>query len=251
MYRRGFYGGGWIALLWSLLYAGNCVSAEVTLGVRTSIAPWAIEASDRGIELDIVRQALAYRGHSLKPVYLPFTRLKQQLETGAIDGVLLSIESLGLEGVYWSDSHVVFQNVAVTLAEHGFELGNVESLASRSLSIVAFPNARVLLGPAFSNAVDEADTYQEITNQFSQVRMLYRKRVELIVLERSIFEYYSQQARRAGDTLSEVTIYPLFKPIHYKVSFRYPGIRDDFNAGLQALRDSGHYQKIVDSYLKP
>ncbi|WP_199244036.1 hypothetical protein [Bacterioplanes sanyensis] len=47
-----------------------------------------------------------------------------------------------------------------------------------------------------------------------------------------------------------MTLFEVFPPTDYKVAFRNVGHRDDFNAGLAAIKSSGRYQEIMDSYLK-
>ncbi|MCL6414401.1 ABC transporter substrate-binding protein [Aestuariirhabdus sp. Z084] len=243
--------GLWTGLLGILIGCQEVAATEIKLGVRTSIAPWAIQSNNTGIELDIVRESLAFKGYQLKPVYLPPARMKRQFYDKSIDGVMLAHDSLGTDGVYYSDSHITFQNVAITLSEHGFVLNGVEDLSGRNLAIAAFPNARILLGKKFMMAVDGADSYQEIANQFAQVRMLYRRRIELIVIERQIFTYYRNKAQQIGDALLPVKVHSIFNPNYYNVAFHNARVRDDFNEGLRALRDSGRYQEIFDQYLNP
>ncbi|RRJ82444.1 substrate-binding periplasmic protein [Aestuariirhabdus litorea] len=250
MGQRSVRGLVWTLVLGLMLEMGVSVAAELRMGVRSRISPWAIAEDNRGIELDIVREALAYRGHQLVPVYLPYTRLKQQLSSQSVDGVLLSNEKLGLEGVHFSDSHVTFHNVGVSLATKNLHVTRMEDISKQRLSVLAFPNARLLLGNEFAAAAKASARYQEIPNQLSQVRMLYWQRVDLVVLERHIFEYYSKEAEREGDQLAEVRVHALFPPTHYKVAFRDEAIRDDFNEGLRMLRENGRYQQIIDHYLK-
>ncbi|WP_281560021.1 transporter substrate-binding domain-containing protein [Thalassomonas sp. RHCl1] len=97
--------------------------------------------------------------------------------------------------------------------------------------------------------------YQEMANQESQVALLFKQRVDLIVLDRSIF-YYWRNSINYVNTGAGVTFHELSSISAMEVDsptqtvFKDKTLRDDFNFGLQRLRDTGLYQKIVSRYLR-
>lgn len=73
--------------------------------------------------------------------------------------------------------------------------------------------------------------------------------MDTIVLDINIFKYYKKSEQKI-DTSAAIDIFEVFQPTNYKVAFINEAIRDDFNAGLKELRDSGDYQKIINSYIQ-
>ena len=54
-----------------LLASGRAVAVDVTMAFGDNLPPYILSASDAGIEVEIVRAALAYRGHVLRAKFLP------------------------------------------------------------------------------------------------------------------------------------------------------------------------------------
>lgn len=50
------------------------------------------------------------------------------------------------------------------------------------------------------------------------------------------------------DVTQPVTVYDLFKPIHYSVGFVDPAFCAAFDSGLAELRRSGDYGRIEQNY---
>jgi len=91
--------------------------------------------------------------------------------------------------------------------------------------------------------------YQEIANQKNQIAMLFARRTDLIVLDRKIFKYHRSRLKNV-DTNQAVTFHEIFEPSSFKIAFSNEKIRDIFNSGLSELRESGKYDKIIESYIE-
>lgn len=234
-----------LLLLW--LVPAGAGARELVIATSSSIPPFVIP-EDRGIVIDIMREALAQSGHQLAFIFAPNRRVTYELENGRVDGVF-NLPEGGMQGVFFSSPVVEYQNVAITLSRNKLDLKQVADL--KPLRIAAFQNAPVFLGEAFASLVRHHPAYLEVSNQRSQLSLLYTGRVDVIVMERRIFEYFRAHAGDDLDVSADVRIHPLFPAAPRFAAFRDIYIRDLFNQGLAALRDSGRYQAIIDSYLTP
>ena len=225
----------------------NALGAEVRLGVGLALPPYVISDQNKGMELDIVRESLALKGHKIVPVYVPFKRVASSFNSGATDGALTVNESSSIKGAIYSDSHITYQNVAISLASKGFEINSIEDLGS--YSIVAFQHATQYLGDEYADMAKKNPKYLEKARQHMQISLLFSKRIDVVVMDINIYKYYKKLETRVNTNLN-VDIFEVFEPTIYKVAFRDEAIRTDFNEGLKALRESGRYQQIIESYIE-
>jgi len=241
-------GYGFLIILFFTVIGHSTVlgeSKELTLAVGLTIPPYNIPKTNSGIELDIVREALKAKGYSIKPKYVPFARRNLELSNREVDGVLTINTDSGIDAFY-SDEHLLCQNVVVSLKENDFAIDNPRDLLDKS--VAAFQDATVYLGQNFTDMAKKNKKYKEIANQNLQINLLYGHRVETIVLDKNIF-YYLRQRNKRVDTAQPVTIHPIFKPTPFRVAFIDKKIRDAFNEGLRELRRTGRYNEIVKKYL--
>ena len=67
-------------LLILLTVCGSALADDITMTFGDSTPPYAFADTQRGLEVDIVREALAFRGHTLKPVFVPAARVPHQFK---------------------------------------------------------------------------------------------------------------------------------------------------------------------------
>ena len=74
-------------VLWGSL---SCAAwaAEVSMAFGERIPPFCFPETNSGIEVDVMREALAYRGHVLKPKYFPFTRVPVAFKAREVDAAM-------------------------------------------------------------------------------------------------------------------------------------------------------------------
>jgi len=237
-----------LLVLLSLILNANLLYAdEIKLGVGLALPPYVISEDNTGMELQIVQEALALGGHHVKIVHLPFARVPTSIAAREIDAAVTINENSGIRNIYYSDIHMTYQNVAVSLVKNQFAIQSVSDL--KDYSIIAFQNAKNYLGSDYAEMTIANGRYKEIAQQSRQIKMLYSGRVEVIVLDINIFKYYKNR-EPSLDTSVDITIHELFPPSDYKVGFLDEQIRKDFNAGLKALKANGRYQEIIKSYLE-
>lgn len=236
-----------VVLLLTLLSPLPAHAADVVMAVGRSLPPYVIVDEWRGLEYDVVREALALEGHTITPKFMAFARVVKELEAGLVDAAMTMRSDSGIKAHY-SDSHVTYRNFVITLAKNNLTVTKVEDLANRS--VVAFQNASLYLGPAYKAMADANPRYREEARQMVQPTLLFLDRIDAVVADRFIFGWFANdsEVKAKVDTTQTLRFHPIFPPTDYHVAFRDPALRDSFNRGLRKLRDTGTYGRIVDRY---
>ena len=233
----------------SLFMVNATVAAEVKVAVGLALPPYIIEESNNGIEVDILRQSLLYSGNTVKLVFLPFVRVPWSIGVGHADAALTVNESSAVKDVCYSDSHISYQNVAVSLKSRNIKVTSLADLSN--LSVVAFQNATTYMGADFAAMARNNGKYVECAHQDGQVKMLFSMRADVVIIDINIFKYLRQQLQAMGDNVSaEVAIHEIFAPTPYRVAFKSKALCDAFNDGLKKLKSDGKYNAIVEKYIK-
>lgn len=218
---------------------------ELTLAIGLALPPYNIPEANSGMELDIVREALQMKGYAIKPKYVPFARVKRELKNHEVDGALTINPDSGIEAFY-SDEHIVCENVVISLKENNFNIKNVNDLSDKS--VLAFQDATIYLGKDFASMAKGNAQYREIAKQQLQVNLLYTNRVNTVVLDKNIF-YYHRKYNNKVDISQPIDIWRIFSPTPFRVAFIDKKVRDAFNEGLKQLRDTGRYDEIMKKYI--
>ncbi|WP_282828950.1 ABC transporter substrate-binding protein [Pelomonas sp. V22] len=237
-------------LLSLLLLFGPAGAAEVHMAFGERIPPFCFPQTNSGIEIEVIGEALAWRGHKLKPQYFPFARVPKAFIDGMVDASMTDLgQDLGAAGGHYGEPAVLYDNVFISLKERHLVIRKPEDL--KGLTVISFAGA-VRRYPQWLEAVKAAGHYTEQNDQAVQVRTLMKGRYDLVLSDRSIFRYFALQFRREGGDLLPVEehAFTTVNPQDYRPVFRSRQVRDDFNAGLEHLKKTGRYQAIYDRYLK-
>jgi len=239
---------GILLLLWCSLSGSEALARELKVIFSQYTPPYVFEQGS-GIVVDIVREALRPAGHQVVPVYVPIGRGFELFSEQRVDGTTIIRENSGLKANY-SDDFMQYHNRAFTLKSRQLTVHSFADLAGKS--IVAFQNAHKYLGGEFGRAVAGNPNYKEIFNQETQVLMLLLGRIDVAVMDESIFRFYLQKLIAEGKLPAtvEYETFPLFPPTPYKAAFVDPKVRNDFNQGLAAMRRDGRYDAIYRKYVE-
>lgn len=258
--NRRWYSSGWlrttIGILFSSLVALPGFGKELTIAFGVDKPPFVFGREKRGLEIDIMREALKLKGHTVKIVHVPNRRLQIAIDTMGMDGVATVRETE--DGTYYSENFITFENYAITKKQAGIVLKSVVDLGAKDLSIVAWQNAYRDLGPDFEALFDPASKrpprpamYSELPSQRSQNAMFWFGRADVIIVDKTIFLWYKKELAKEMDTSADVVFHEIFpKRTHFQAAFKDKQIRNDFNEGLHQLRQSGVYQQLYDKYIK-
>ena len=233
-----------------LLSVAPAWGADVSMAFGERIPPFCFPQTNSRIEVEVIGEALAWRGHKLKPQYFPFARVPVAFKDGTVDATMTDLgQDLGAHGGHYGDPAVLYDNVFISLKDRHLVIRKPEDL--KGLTVISFVGAARRY-PQWLEAVKAAGHYTEQNDQAVQVRTLMRGRYDLVLSDRSIFRYFALQHRREGGELLPVDehAFTTVNPQDYRPVFRSRQVRDDFNAGLKHLKDTGRFQAIYDRYLK-
>ena len=236
-----------ICALW--LAVGGVQAAEVTMTFGDSTPPYAFSETGTGLEVDIVREALAHRGHSLVPSFVPAARVERQFKQGLVDAASKD-PGMTLEGpdAHYADVSVEFYDVLIKLTSRDLKLETPQDLDG--LKVMAFQNAWMFF-PDWLGQVREDGRYSQTSDQSEQVRALASGLVDVVVADRNIFNYHARKwAHDSGKVVPPMTMSAFQPPLQVRPVFRDAAIRDDFNAGLAHLKETGRYDELVETYLE-
>jgi polar amino acid transport system substrate-binding protein len=235
-----------------LFFSYSCFSEQLTIAFGYNRAPFVIENTDKGIEIDIVTKALELKGYSLSIIHLSNEQLHLRLSNSSILDASSSVRDKYsmLDDMFYSDDYIMYENIAISLKENKFKINNISQLSG--LRVIAWKLAWNDLGDEYKKITRELGIkYFEFNDQEDQNRSFWAGLADVIVVDKSIFNYYRTKLLQEYDTSKKITVHNLFKKnTFFKIAFKNKRHRDDFNAGLQELRLSGEYEKIYDNYLK-
>lgn len=235
----------WLSALVLLCSSLMAIAAPLRFGFGTHKPPYVFEGEPRGLEFEIVTAAAAKAGFVIEVQYAPMERLHLLLRRGQIDAIATTNDNSGVPAFY-SAPYIQYQNVALSLRSRGYKIERIADLKHYSLS--AFQRARYLLGSEYAQMVENHPRYREEANQITRNRLLYSGRVDVVVGDMRIFQYFNREVGDQVDVSQALTFYPLFTPTPYRVGFVSKDLRDRFNEGLRALRESGEYRAIERKY---
>lgn len=240
----------WCAALAGALAGGAAPAATVRMGFGDNLPPYILVERDGGIEVEMVREALALRGHTLRADYLPMGRLPLAYRSGRVDAIMMDVgEDMAGRGHY-AEPPVLYDNVFYTLRARKLRIERPEQLRGRS--IMAFVGAAKRY-PDWLGALSRSPDYAERNNQAAQPLLLALGRYDVVLSDRTIFQYYVWQGRKRDPAFVMPAVdehaFTRADPRDYRPVFRDAAIRDDFNAGLAQLRKSGRYRAIYAKYL--
>ncbi|WP_035054005.1 substrate-binding periplasmic protein [Andreprevotia chitinilytica] len=239
---RTWIGAGLAALtLFSALAHGG---EPIRVGLIASIPPYVYAKEDRGIEVDLIREALRRSGYEAKMVYTPLERVIWGYQNGQIDAAGTMDESSGLKAAF-SVPYIEFQHAAFSLQSRKLELRNIDDL--RNYRIVTFRRATNFLGPRFAAAANASPDYREENNDVDLNRLLYNGVVDVTVGDERIFRVIMAQLPESA--AHPVRVHHIFPPKPYRVAFRDPKVRDAFDKAITQMRQDGSYARILAHYL--
>ena len=200
--------------------------------------PYVSSENQSGIEYDIVTQALKLAGYQVNVDYLPNKRALLKLNDRQLDVAISNT------GNHLSEPYIAYQNMAITLCKQNLSIDSVKALAP--YQVAAFHNANQYLGADFAKIAASKSNYREVSPQKLMNRMLLADRVQVAISDINIFKHEHEKL----DPLSQPSLCPfaIFPPTHYRLAFRDPNTRDQFNLALKTLRDQGLYEQLAKKY---
>ena len=213
---------------------------ELTLLAGDSIAPYAISTEDRGLELDLIRAALATQGLKVRFQFVPLRRVSSDVEVMGADGATRRV-GVALAGGQMTLPYVAYQTCAL-VADAEAAPRNLTGL--QRLRVLAFQGAALELGAEYAAMAQRNPRYSEINNQRNQIKLLQLGRTDVVVADRLIAQWHWQQL---GNPSALHCSLPLASA-PYAAYFRQAAHAQAFNAGLQRIKADGEYARILARY---
>ena len=235
----------------------SCVTLakDLRIVIGAELPPYVFNQMSAGIEVDIIKEALKVKGHTVSFQFVPYLHLQSRLYNRELDGIAQNtIFDIGKEAditVYESDTTIKYHNFAITFLDKNFQMESINDLANKK--VLAFQNASRYLGSVYAAMADSNDEYREYPKQSFQVKQLYAGKVDVVISEKRIFNYWKGQAESEGsldlkDIKKKLKFHNIFEASSRNVKFLDRNIRKDFNYGLEFIKATGLYQSIINKY---
>lgn len=236
----------WLISLPSFALAKN-ESIELMTGLPKP--PFIIGETGEGMQLDIVRAAFLLSDIDVKFLHIPLARTLAGYKRWDAAGVITLPTGVQIKDIHVSTPYISYQNVAVSLQENAIDIASVPELSA--FDVVAFQNARKFLGDEFAQATSGIDDkfYQEVADQSRQIRMLFAREAEVIILDINIFKYFLHENGHEKLFIKPFDIHYIFNERNYSAGFKNKKHRDAFDKGIRKIKANGQYQAILDKYL--
>jgi len=183
-----------LPVILSFIVFATVQAEEVTMAFSHDIPPYIFEASDKGIEIDIIAMALAYKGHTLKPLYFPLARVPFAFMSDLVDAAMGDIgKDLLPYGGHYADPAVIYHNIFITRADSNITINEPSDL--KRLDISSFQGAELRYPKWLKNVVTTGNFHAN-SNQLVQIKKLVSNRVNVVLSDRYIFKYYAKQLNK-------------------------------------------------------
>jgi polar amino acid transport system substrate-binding protein len=239
-------------LLAGLLLCAATHAQELKVVFNLDKPPFAFRGPDgaaTGIEVDVMGQALARAGYTMKAEGISKVRLLSAVRKREADA------SAGVKGsddgsLFFSDDISEYSNVAISFKSRQLRIDKLDDLDRHNFVIWQMgwsdlgPSMQAKYHPDAKGAFPA--NFHQSSTQDAQVRVFLNRRVDVIVIDRSIFAWLLRQMPQPDDELVYHDIFPGTN--RHNAAFANKAVRDKFNAALRAIREDGSYEQIIRKY---
>ena len=237
------------ALMLALLPALS-VAEDLTGIFASGKAPylWAEDSDIRGAELDIVGAVLRRAGFEVQARAMSNNRLLATF-AGSDADFAAGLQPADLPLYCHTAIYMSYHNVAITKRSRHIALDSIAGLLGHKVAIrqYLYQDLGLDRGRGGMPASLPGD-FTEFTSQDQQVRFFFADRADVIILDRTIFEWY---AKRLGLLKSRdaIEIHDLFPERHgVRAVFKDERKCAQFDRDLAAIVADGTYRSIWKSY---
>jgi len=233
-------------IIFSLLLTSlNVYSDEVLMVFGKSLAPYVIEKNNSGVELSVIREALALQGHELVPVYTQLDRVSFMFDQNKVDAAHRYInKDIKTNSFFYGDVTIEYHDVFFTLHERNIRIEKPSDLSDYTL--LSFQDAK----NHYPKWLTEDYKHSQTSSQINQVKLLQLGLVDIVLSDKNIFNYNSELYRLSSDAaMKGMRMHIFTSPYQYRPLFKSKKIAQAFNEGLKKLKKSGRYTEIISKIL--
>ncbi len=230
-------------LIFIVVIPTSAFGEKLKIVVGLERPPYILQATNSGYELELLSQVIELMGYGVKYIYVPYGRSQKLLSDPDIDGITTMTADTEANVERLTDSYVTYHNSVVSLAEKKLKISMLSDL--KNVGVISFHNAKALLGDEYHDAVVNNPSYLEIAKQSTQVKLFLKDRVDCIVIDKNIFNYFFKQL----GVNKAVVFHNLFPPIDYQMVFKDPKLVLSFNKHLTVFKMTEKYRLLQQKYL--
>ena len=227
-------------------FSGQAKQAEsIDLIVGLSKPPYIIEELQSGFEIELITHVLTQMNIRPSFLYVPLGRSVDLLDKDVGQALLTVNKNIVSNDEHRTEPYVVYQNVAISLKDSKIKISDISELTE--YRVAAFQMANRYLGKKYGRTVKRSKHYLEVPNQFRQVKLFLEKRVEVVVMDINIFNYYLEKVE-GPNAKTEVDIHYIFPRNPYSLAFKDTKYVKPFNYHLAIFKESPEYQALLQQY---
>jgi polar amino acid transport system substrate-binding protein len=226
------------------LIVHDAMAEKISMLFAHSYGPYIIEQDDSGVEIQIIREALAVKGYELVPVYTELNKLPEMYLNNRVDAIQTSFNVSEDNVGFYGNVAVEYQDVFLTLEERHINIKVPEDL--KSYSLLAFQNAH-LMYPLWLPTDFE---YSQTAKQIDQVRLLQLGLVDVVLSDKNIFNYNVQYYRNfVSNNIKPMRMHYFSPPFNFGPLFKSEKVAQAFDQGIKQLKDSGRYAELISTLM--
>lgn len=236
------------------VWAGSEKTLAVAFGKARPPYAFSEKGQIRGIEVELAREALSRMGYQVKPQSISSYRIEAEAKHGNNFDVVVGVPLASDGARYYSKPFVSYENVVLAFKSKKISVKAVKDL--KNLRVGVWANARHDLGkdfarhfPPLSSGKPPAN-YIEFAKQDEQFKALWSDKIDVLIMDRSIFGWFRGTMATQVDVLREVEVFPIFEEPNLScVAFLDQKMRNAFDHEIEKMRESGEYERIVRGYV--
>ena len=234
-----------VCIVLGFLFLSPVFGEEYDIVVGKNKPPYVMINGDKGFEIELIRTIFTSLGKDVNFLFAPYGRNSKIFQNNIADAIMTMNSDLVASPYFLSDAYVTYENVAITQKSRNIKLITVADLAN--YSIYAFDQSSKVLGKEYAEAIMHSPNYTEVQDQRVQVRVLYAGKVDVVIIEKNIFNHLSALSGRL-EGFSDFDVHYLFPKNNYSIAFKYSDEVKTFNTALAKFKMSGQYQKLLSKY---
>lgn len=227
-------------LLWCCPLAA-CDWPELSFLVGVDKPPYIDVSNQSGFELELLQQVSLRIERCASFIHTPNGRLLELYQQGVAD--LVTLQQAKPEGLYASAPYISYENIVITRADLRPPVRSLEDLHGHR--VMAFQNAKLVLGERYRQLTPGFASYLEVVEQQVMPTLLQKNRVDALVMDINIFNYYQRQLPVPPVALLQLA---LFGKNRYHVLGRDKALVQRFNQALLAFMQSPAYRDLQLKY---
>ncbi len=206
-----------------------------------SLAPYIIEEDNSGVELSIIKEALALEGHELVPVYTQLDRVAFIFDQGKVDAAHRYVKKgKQKSSIFYGNVTLEYHDVFFTLHKRNIAIQSPSDL--KGYTLLSFQGAK----NHYPRWLPEDYKHSQTSSQINQVKLLQLGLVDIVLSDKNIFNHNSELYKLSLDSvLKGMRMHIFTAPYKYNPIFKSRAIAQAFNTGLEKLKKSGRYAEIT------